>query len=398
MIKISPSNISLIGNILARKLSFLSTILILSFFGEDIYADYVKIIAIFSLLVMPVNEAYSHAITEKYPTITGFGNNIIITLTIFTVGILLYSYLEDSFSLDSQAITEHLFLLLLCCIGIIWLQERNILKMELKIKKHVFLYDIITPICFPFAFICVNLIGNIHNSLNIVALIAVLSLLSMTFIFRKPREAQKQHISLKKFFEYYVIAISTGQSTNVILIISSSYLTVSDFATLSIIIKVSTFIITPNIMQTQISIPKTKHMIITNQLGEILNCFHQLRYKSVITSMIIATIVYYFMFIVFSPQLPTLYNVNAKYIALFFMVQVMVVWVGPVSSLSIALGDSLTPAYLNIIKLVSIIFLLTQVSEIDSMLIQLTLITLAYLFALNATKYYKIKRELSNGH
>ena len=74
---ISKTNLSLLGAIASRGIGFASTVMILYFFGTENYSQYVSIMALFSVIVIPLSEVLGHSTVENYPKIPSSYKNFI---------------------------------------------------------------------------------------------------------------------------------------------------------------------------------------------------------------------------------------------------------------------------------------------------------------------------------
>ena len=287
-------------------------------------------------------------------------------------------------------------MIILCFLGVNFFQKKHILKMQLDIKRQVLYFDIIVPIIIPLAFI-------IYFFIDIEFILVVYSILITAFIVGAfilrnitSKENAAVKISYAHLFKYLVITFSSGQIQNVTLLLMADRLTAIEFSILAMTLKFSSLVIIPNIIQTQIVIPRVKKLINEKDTSNLRCVLNSMRKKAMILAAASIPVIFILCVVTLSSTIMNLQTTTMYLILCVCLAQVFLVWVGPVATFYIACRDAFLPTVLNAARIVFVAVALSNCSTVNSALIIIiaaTLIFGAILIILKQTKLTNIEKK-----
>ena len=394
--KISKANLALFGALISRSLGFLSTIIILYLFGAEKYSQYVYTMALFSIIVIPLSEVLGHSITENYPNIPFNDKNYSRLIIVICIIYALFEY-DHITTISFENISNHVLMISLCFLGINFFQKKHILKMQLDIKKQVFIYDIFVPIVIPLTFIVyfffdVDFIRAVYSTLIVAFLAGTLTLQNIA-----PKESISVKIGYSHLLQYLVITFSSGQIQNVTLLMMADRLTAIEFSILAMTLKFSSLVMIPNIIQTQIVIPRVKKLINEKNILHLSFVLNSMRTKAVLLATASVPIIMIICTVTLSSTIINLQLTTILLILCICLSQVFLVWIGPVATFYIACRDTLLPTAVNAARIVFVALALNYCSTVNSALIIIVVATIVFGLTLILLKQTKLKTIETKG-
>ena len=353
LLVLTPKLLVLLGYSFSRLWSLASIVLFLIFLEPEQYALVIVVSALFGIFVNPVAEAMGHLNLRIFPSEVSIVQNVTFFIGLFTIVVCYYVFIAEGGVLD-EGIAPLTMFLLCSFFGIMAIEFRHILKLRKEFGLMVLLYNIILPISTTISIIVIMKLpgNNLSPELSIFgALLFCHSVLFVSIAGLKNTGG----IALSKGFipliKYTAITFSSGQMTNVFILMIAGIASDKQLVEISILLKLSKLIVAPNLVNSQVSLTNFRHLMVSGKKFNRYREFYRHRSFSTLISSGISIIVSAFIF--FEQQIFSLDFGFSPLVAvgLLFASNVFIVWAGPLSGLMIAHGREGLATFLNIARI-----------------------------------------------
>ena len=295
-----PKYILLIGYGFSRFWSLINILIYTNFATTDEYAAILIFTALFGVVVNPISEAIGHLNLKIFPSESSIKQNLFLFIVTFCIIYWYYVKIAEGEGLDEDLITILTFVAL-AYIGTRVLEFRHILRIQKKYYLVVTIYSLALPVATTvmvtlLVLYTLNTVISLHNVI-LIALVLTYSIFYL--ITHHLRNAMKYRIktNLNEVAQYTLITFSSGQLTNIFIIMLASNTSSTLLVEISIILKFSKFIVLPNMINSQIALVNLKHALVSGDVTMLKSIFYEYRAFTTVLATVIAFVLAAIIFI-----------------------------------------------------------------------------------------------------
>ena len=384
LLALNPKYLVLFGYSFATVWGLAAVFLFLFFLDSEQYALVIVVTALFGIFVNPVAEAIGHWNLRLFPSEASITQNIFLFAILFATIVFYYIFLTKG-ELFNGGVAS-LFMFALCSFfGVLSLEFRHILKLRKKIGLMVLLYNVILPILTTVTILAVMKIPSNYIAPELLLFGALLFCHSFLFVVILKLRNTRRNATSNGFLaltKYAAISFSSGQMTNIFILVVAGIASDEKLIEISIILKLANLVIAPNLVNSQVSLPNFRHFMVSGEKFARHNEFYRHRGFTTMVSCGMSVVICSFIFLeqqIFSLDFGLF---PSAALGLLFASNIFIVWVGPLSGLMIAHGWEGLASVINVGRVLPFVFGSSLYYDLSIALIVLAFVNICFALSL----------------